>query len=318
MVMSRKAFVWTRLFGRWVILLAVILGLVLPPMQGYAAPKMEESNRNEVRRNLAKNGWTVIYGDLINEGDYAEFGAAVATAIATENPSPIYAFFNSQLNAQFTKIRRTAPDILQASLNDLIVQAFKTQGRVLRKGNLEVSGGLATYNRWKRVVYHEPHTYRCKLQLPLGGWTWSICTTTKKVEKSVPLPNNFQPYIRYRWRTVSTKPKPVTPSRTPYAVVCLVNRTNRTINYSYRWGTGAWKSRTISAKRSRYHSWKYAAGSHSSPDFRIRFDADFSKGTDYKQYKLKRFRASEKKCSAGKKYEFRNAGRTRVGLYASK
>lgn len=102
---------------------------------------------------------------------------------------------------------------------------------------------------------------------------------------------------------------------TPYAVVCLVNKTGRDINYTYRWGDDEWKSSSVSADRQRYHSWKYADGSHSSPDFRVRFDADFTSGTDYKVYLLKRYRAAEKSCDKGKKYEFKNAGGSAIDLY---
>ncbi|MBX3051886.1 MAG: hypothetical protein KF753_10455 [Caldilineaceae bacterium] len=104
-------------------------------------------------------------------------------------------------------------------------------------------------------------------------------------------------------------------AETPYAVVCLVNKTNRDINYSYRWGDNEWKSQSVSANSSRYHSWTYAAGSHSSPDFRVRYDADFTSGTDYKQYVLKRYRNSKKSCNGAKKYEFKDAGGSVVGLY---
>lgn len=104
-------------------------------------------------------------------------------------------------------------------------------------------------------------------------------------------------------------------AETPYAVVCLVNKTGRNINYSYRWGDGEWKSQSVSANRRRYHSWTYAAGSHSSPDFRIRFDSDFTSGTDYKQYVLKRYRNGEKSCDGAKKYEFRDSGSSAVGLH---
>lgn len=294
----------------------LILSLVLSPVHLYAAPRSEETNRNEVRESLARGGWDVIYGDLINEGDYAEFGLAVAASIATENPAPIYAFFDAQLNAQFTKIRNTAPDILQSSLNSLVLQAFRSQGTILRQGRLEISGGLATYKRWERVVYHEPRTYRCKQSLPIG-WTWSVCTTTEKVERTVPLPNNFQPYIRYRWQTSSTStPAQSSPSSTPYAVVCLVNNTNREINYSYRWGEDEWKSISVSANSNRYHSWTYASGAQSSPDFRVRFDADFTSSTDYKVYLLKRYRNSQKSCDGAKKYNFRDAGNSTIELYA--
>lgn len=115
--------------------------------------------------------------------------------------------------------------------------------------------------------------------------------------------------------TTTTTTTSTATAETPYAVVCLVNKTGQDINYSYRWGDDEWKSTSVSADGYRYHSWEYAAGSHSSPDFRVRFDADFTNGTDYKVYLLKRYRAAEKSCDKGKKYEFKNAGGSLIDLY---
>lgn len=167
-----------------------------------SAPKVihaESTNRNEVRANLEKDGWSVVYGDLINEADYARFVAAVASSVACECPAPIYEFFDDQLQQQLTKIKRTAPSIAQDALEKLLVRAFNSKGNVLRQGHLEVSGGLATYKRWDTVIYDEPRSYKCKIYGPLGTWTWGLCWETVRVEKKIPYPNNFQPYFRFRW-----------------------------------------------------------------------------------------------------------------------
>lgn len=94
----------------------------------------EDSDRNEVRARLAEGGWSIVYGDLINEGDYLEFIESVAEAVATENPAPIYRFFDNQLQAQIIKIRNTAPEIAQDALIDLLLRAFDSNGDVLRYG----------------------------------------------------------------------------------------------------------------------------------------------------------------------------------------
>ncbi len=159
----------------------------------------ESTNRNEVRANLERDGWFVVYGDLINEADYARFVAAVASSVACECPAPIYAYFNDQLQQQLTKIRKTAPSIAQNALEDLLVRAFNSKGRVLRMGRLEVSGDLATYKRWDTVIYDEPRSYKCKIYGPFDTWTWGVCWKTVRVEKKIPYPNNFQPYFRFRW-----------------------------------------------------------------------------------------------------------------------
>lgn len=175
-----------------------------------AAPKItlaESTNRNDVRAKLAEGGWSVVYGDLINEADYALFVAAVASAGACECPTPIYEYFDSQLQAQLNKIERTAPDIAMDALEDLMIRAFNSKGQSLRRGKLEISAGLATYKRWESVIYDEPYFYKCKQKLPFppGAWTWSECPGMKRVEKTIPYPNNFQPYFRFRW---STPPAP--------------------------------------------------------------------------------------------------------------
>jgi len=104
---------------------------------------------------------------------------------------------------------------------------------------------------------------------------------------------------------------------TPYAVVCLVNKTNRNINYTYRWGDDEWKSQSVDANSSRYHSYTYPSGSHSSPDFRIRVDVDFSSGTDYKTFLLKRNRNSKKSCDGAKKYNFRDGEGSTIKVFAA-
>ena len=296
--------------------LALLLSLlmsVLYPAISYA----EESNQGEVRAALAQGGWKVVYGDLINEADYAEFIAAVALAVATENPAPIYEFFNYQLQEQVRKIKQSAPEITEDALVELLIRAFNSNGAVLRDGRLEISAGLATYNRWDTIVYDEPRTYKCKQPLPFGGWTWIPCTKTVKVERKVPYPNNFQPYFRFRWTSGGQVSNSPNANQNPYAVVCIKNNTGWSITYRARWGNNEWKDFKVSAYGSRWHAWNYASGSHSSPDFRIRFDADFSSGSDFSEYVLKRHQASTKSCNAGKIYTFEKAGNQYVKLYST-
>ena len=180
---------------KWILALIAVMLFAMVPLQAFA----EETNRNDVRARLAEGGWAVVYGDLINEADYAKVAGSIAVGVKTGNPSLIKAAFTEQLQVQFDKIKRTAPDILQADLERLILDAFRTQGQSIRRGRLEVSAGMATYNRWERVVYKEPRTYTCMQKGPFGTKFKSICTTMEAKERRVPYPNNFQPYIRYRW-----------------------------------------------------------------------------------------------------------------------
>ncbi len=294
--------------------LALLLSLlmsVLYPAISYA----EESNRGEVRTALAQGGWNVVYGDLINEADYAEFIAAVALAVATENPAPIYEYFDYQLQVQVRKITQSAPEIAQDALVDLLIRAFDSNGAVLRDGRLEISAGLATYNRWDTIVYDEPRTYTCST----GGVikTEYPCVTMVRVEKRVPYPNNFQPYFRFRWTSGGQVSNSPNANQNPYAVVCIKNNTGWSINYKAKWGDNEWKEYNVDAHRNRWHSWTYAPGSKSSPAFRIRYDADFSSGTDFKVYVLERYQASTKTCDAGKTYTFEKVRTQYVELYST-
>jgi len=176
------------------VVLAMVLNLLIASV-AYA----EDTNRNEVRSQLSE-GWDgVIWGDLINEADYALFIKAVIEVGITGNPAPLYAYFDGQLEAQVNKISAQAPEIGKDVLVKLLIQAFKSNGGSLRQGRLEISAGLATYKRWNRVVYDEPGTYPCRIRGPFHTWTRGVCLKKVRVEKNMPLPNNFQPYFRFRW-----------------------------------------------------------------------------------------------------------------------
>jgi hypothetical protein len=177
----------------------------------------EYTTRNEVRQGIETDNWQVVWGITINEGEYAKFIGAIAAAIATENPAPIYAYFDDYLNRTIDKVVRNAPEIGLRALHNLIMRAFDSRGQIFRNGRLEVSAGIATYRRWERVVYDEPRTYKCKQNLPLGGWTWSVCTTTERVEKEIPWPNHHQPYVRFRWASSTTSQGDTRPSQQPVA-----------------------------------------------------------------------------------------------------
>jgi len=221
------------------LVLAIVLSM-LTPATSYA----ESTNRNEVRAGLAEGGWQVIYGDLINEADYALFILAVASAVACECPAPIYEYFDDQLQAQITKIEATAPEIGEDALIDLLIAAFDSDGEVLRHGRLEVSGGLATYSRWETVIYDEPRTKTC--------WTKGIiktkypCVTMERVERKIPLPNNFQPYFRFRW-TSSQPGSGSSSDEQDYDRIYFKNNCARTIwtalhykNLDGQWVTDGW------------------------------------------------------------------------------
>ena len=119
--------------------------------------------------------------------------------MVSENPGPFLKWFDYKLEQSLHKLSRNSSRLTKNSLKNLVLQSLKRK-RIVQINKLQLDAGFATYKRWKRVVYHEPRTYKCKQRLPFGGWTWSVCSTMKKVEKTVPLPNWHQFYVRYRLR----------------------------------------------------------------------------------------------------------------------
>ncbi|KAH0491832.1 hypothetical protein TgHK011_003239 [Trichoderma gracile] len=113
----------------------------------------EVTDRNDVRRINAADGWTIVYGDLINEADAAELVISVPTGT-------VAGWVSSQVDAQVQKVQ---PEPRSGGSGERDING------------LGVKAGIVTYRR--------------KLKTPLG---------------SVPLPNNFQPYIGIR----ITKPLP--------------------------------------------------------------------------------------------------------------
>ena len=159
----------------------------------------ESTNRNQVRSNLQQNGWDVVWGHNFTEGDWVEGTGAIATSVVSESPQPFLKWFDYKLDQNFQKLARNSTQLTTSRLKRIVLQSLKSK-RIVQNDQLQLKAGFVTYKRWKRVVYSEPHTYKCKQRLPFGGWTWSVCSTTKTVEKSVPLPNWHQFYVRYRLR----------------------------------------------------------------------------------------------------------------------
>ncbi|PTB64794.1 carbohydrate-binding module family 13 protein [Trichoderma citrinoviride] len=132
----------------------------------------EVTNRNEVRAITAAGGWTIVYGDLINEIDVIELVISVPTGT-------VAGWVSSQVDAQVKKFNQS----LATVSDDVVKEATqylkgllqnKTSGERDING-LGVKAGIVTYHR--------------KLKTPLG---------------SVPLADNYQPYIGIR----ITKPLP--------------------------------------------------------------------------------------------------------------
>lgn len=100
-----------------------------------------------------------------------------------------------------------------------------------------------------------------------------------------------------------------------YAVFCITNKTDVTVNYSYQWGSDEWRSISLSPRKSRTHSMPYErANQNSSPTPRIRFDSDLRQLRVIRRrgiqrnyfitYSLKKNASPEPSCSYGKQYHF--------------
>jgi len=155
----------------------------------------EETNRDDVREQIESGGWNVINGDLINEADYLEFVAAVASG----EPNVILAYFDDQLTVQIEKIQRDLPEISQEVLQDLLIKAIQGEGNPIKQDKLNLKGGVATYQRHEIMKYDEPYSVECEWKGPFGIKTKGFCPGMRTVEKEVPLPNNHQPYIAFRY-----------------------------------------------------------------------------------------------------------------------
>jgi len=132
----------------------------------------EETDRNRVRDATQAGGWTITWGDLINE-------LAVVQLIVSIPTGTVGAWVSSQVEVQLQKFQQrlsTVSDDVVKEATDYVkdLLARKSSGERDIQG-LGVKAGIVTYHR--------------KLKTPLG---------------STKLPNNHQPHIGLR----VTKPLP--------------------------------------------------------------------------------------------------------------
>ncbi|CAI7640315.1 unnamed protein product [Penicillium manginii] len=126
----------------------------------------ESSDRDKQRQILYDQGWSVVYGDLINEWD-------LITGIASIPFGATGAWFSEQLQAQLLKFQQSLGDV-----SDDIVEQARTylknlwQRRRVDEANFDGLGvkvGILTYHRRLKAF---------------GGWT--------------KIPNNYQQYMALR------------------------------------------------------------------------------------------------------------------------
>lgn len=165
---------------------ALAVGLMVVTAAGGRA---EDSNRNDVRADKEKDGWTVVWGKNFTEGDWIKGTKAIAESVAAENPGPFLAWFEQTLEENFTKVLKNLDGVARKDLERWLVESLKGKKLVSYKG-LKIEAGFATYNRWERVVVEVP-----------DGVEWQGIKSKvkmKKIEKKIPLPNWHQFYVRYK------------------------------------------------------------------------------------------------------------------------
>jgi hypothetical protein len=92
-------------------------------------------------------------------------------------------------------------------------------------------------------------------------------------------------------------PKPSSGGKNTHGCACLHNEIERPINFRYHWGTGNWTNVTMKPGWQHSFCWKYADGSHSSPDLQFELDVDMTKGHSWTTYDIGRVQTSGDACS---------------------
>lgn len=83
-----------------------------------------------------------------------------------------------------------------------------------------------------------------------------------------------------------------------FGCACVHNKTNVTIDYTYRWGEADWRRINLQPNHTESHCWRYQSGTASSPRLQIRLDVDMSRETAWKTYDLPRAQSATNRCSA--------------------
>ncbi len=152
-----------------------------------------DTNRDSVKADL-RRGWDLVaFSREIDHAKEAEFAAAVAASVASETPVPLKLYAQQllrELKASLVRdLKHQAHRVLPRLTEQLVLEVVRNaiQGRptLLHIEGVQVQVGLATYNHWKKVSTDYPRITR-------GRLTWD------RIEKTLPLPNTFQVYVRAR------------------------------------------------------------------------------------------------------------------------
>jgi len=131
----------------------------------------EVTDRNKKRAEIEAGGWSIAWGDLLNEGDLLE----LIVSLGTSTPA---VWVLDQLRDQLVKFSQSLEDVSE----DVVNQATYILEEVLKRkltgawdiDGLGIKAGIVTYHRWWQITFHG------------------------QVISKTPLPNNYQPYIGLR------------------------------------------------------------------------------------------------------------------------
>jgi hypothetical protein len=146
----------------------------------------QESNRDQVRANVASGGWNVVWGVTITEAEYAKASISISSGSYA-------AYFDGLLQRNIDKFRAYTRGVAASAISDAIKRSFKGRGTMVRVGRIGVKAGVATYSRWQiRRVWVDSRWRVLPIGVkPIGGH-WKI------VNKKFPLPSDYQPYVAFR------------------------------------------------------------------------------------------------------------------------
>jgi hypothetical protein len=139
----------------------------------------QDSNRDQVRANVASGGWNVVWGVTITEAEYAKASIRIYSGSYA-------ASFDGVLQRNIDTFRANAGGVTASAISEAIKRSFKGRGTMVRVGRAGVKAGLATYSRWRIVP-----TWVSTNSKFIGA-KWKI------VNKKVPLPSHHQPYVAFR------------------------------------------------------------------------------------------------------------------------
>ena len=142
-------------------------------LAGLTTAASADDNIGDVRRSVESRGGTVYWGKHFDHAEYAKAAAAIAAG-----QGGTYAVdLAKDIGKTFVK------EIGLDLLNKLV------KGETIDLGNVEIQGGIATYNHWRRVVHHEPRIRWQGIKSRV-----EMC----EVVHEIPLPNTHQLYLRIK------------------------------------------------------------------------------------------------------------------------